>query len=197
MSHNNMMTTGLEILLSCLPSCLHHLDLTGCNLHSTSSTEPMFTSLEQHCGQGTPDTDLCHLSLASMSLSDTSVSQLTPCLRYCGRLSVLDLDHNMVTVTGVVTLLDSLISHHVPLTKLRCGAAPSQSEQFWNDKTSVDDLVEKLEQLLNSNCSRLELLVLPFHNIHSVHINKLWDKHYSSRSKRYCDGNGNALYCVQ
>ena len=196
-SHNNMMTTGLEMLLTCLPLCLHHLELTGCNLHSSSSTEPMFTSLLQHCSQGTPDTDLCHLTLASMSLTDTSLSQLTPCLQYCGRLSVLDLDHNLVTVTGVVTLLDSLITHHVPLTKLRCAASQSQAQHFWDNKCDVPDFLERFENLLNSNCSRLELLVLPHHNIHSVHISKLWDEKYYSRSKRYCDGNGNTVYCVQ
>jgi len=197
LSHNNFSSYGLEIILSALPSCLHDLNISGCNTISLLSQEQMGGGMMTYCSQGNPDIDLVSLSMSNLTMNDNVLGRMVSCLQYCGRLSEIRLDHNMITVSGLVTLLDSVLSQHVPLTKLTCAQTQAQALQFWEDKFKVDDVAERLEQLLKSNCSRLELLVLPFDQEAVRCISKVWDVHYKSRSKHSRDGFENILFSVQ
>merc|ERR1712098_2014 len=191
-----MGSMGLEILLSALPSNLHDLNISGCN-SKLSSPEKMSGGMMTYCSQGNPDIDLVSLSMNSLSMTDNILGRFLSCLQYCGRLSEIRLDHNMITVSGLVTLLETVLSQHVPLSKLSCAQTQAQALQFWEDKLKIDDVAEKLEQLLKSNCSRLELLVLPFDQEAVKTIRKVWDDHYKSRSKHSRDGFENILFSVQ
>merc|ERR1719342_537247 len=176
LSHNNFSSYGLEIILSALPSCLHDLNISGCNTVSLLSQEQMGGGMMTYCSQGNPDIDLVSLSMSNLSMNDNVLGRLVSCF---------------------VTLLDSVLSQHVPLTKLTCAQTQAQALQFWEDKFKADDVAEKLEQLLKSNCSRLELLVLPFDQEAVRCISKVWDVHYKSRSKHSRDGFENIIFSVQ
>ena len=63
-----------------------------------------------YCSQGNPDIDLVSLSMSNLSMNDNVLGRLVSCLQYCGRLSEIRLDHNMITVSGLEdTLFLSLV----------------------------------------------------------------------------------------
>jgi len=197
LSHNNLSSTGLEILMTCLPSSLNNLDLSGCNLAPSSALDQLASSFVSHCQQGSPNCDLLSLSISSLSLSDSGLSQLSSCLQYCGRLNHLYLDHNLVSAKGLLSLLKTALDQSVPLTRLSCAMSEPTSKQFWSDETVIEEVSEAVEMLLSSNCSKLELMVLPYSQESAVSLAKVWDSQYKSRSKHNRDGLGNIVFSIQ
>ena len=101
LSHNNFSSYGLEIILSALPSCLHDLNISGCNTISILSQEQIGGGMMTYCSQGNPDIDLVSLSMSNLTMNDNVLGRMVSCLQYCGRLSEIRLDHNMITVSGL------------------------------------------------------------------------------------------------
>ena len=82
-----------------------------------------------YCSQGNPDIDLVSLSMSNLSMNDNVLGRLVSCLQYCGRLSEIRLDHNMITVSG---LEDTLF--------LNLAVAKSlQSTRMVTDDAAADD----------------------------------------------------------
>lgn len=188
-SYNDFGEIGLEILLKCLPPTLTSLNLTS----SIPSTSPrnLGNHLYSYCREGNPDCDLTSLNLSGLSLTDSILPSLMNCLPHCGRLSCLSLSHNPLTANGLVTLLSSLVEHSVPLTRLDLAQMQSMSLNFWSDKSVAVELEDRLESLLATNCSRLELLVLPDQADLVISLKKVWDNAWGSRSRHRRDGMGN------
>ena len=192
-SYNNLKITGLEILMSCLPaSGLRHLDISSC----TSDSDRLGDCLEVLGRRGNPNIDLTSLSLAGLSMTDAGLLNLCPQLRFCARLNHLNLDNNNFTSSALSALMNAALVESVPLSSLSCAVSSSeQAETFW--KSSPSDVGEKLEALLHSNCSRLELLVVPFSQENCSELGKIWNEHFGSKSEQRRDGCGNIRLSLQ
>lgn len=71
-----------------------------------------------------------YLGLERTGLGDAGALALTPLLRNSGRLSVLDLEHNLLTQVAAVALRDAVLSSTASvLTKLKLKVPPAATRK--------------------------------------------------------------------
>ena len=75
---------------------------------------------------------LHHLDISNLGLTDSVLAQLSPSLCQCRHLATLDVSHNPVTASGLVSLLVGLSEEAVPLTTLRLRQLKSPDDCFWS-----------------------------------------------------------------
>jgi len=193
-SQNNFDEVGVEILVKTLPSSLRHLNLSACI--NSPTPQSLGSTLSAYCMRGNPTCELTSINLSSLSISDNILNSILPIFFHCGRLSVLNLSHNPLTVSGIASLLKSLVEESVPLITLESAQTRSASATFWSDKFAASDLEYQLESILTSNCSRLEYFSLPDQMDLVVPLKKVWDKAWGSRSRHSKDGMGNIVLSI-
>jgi len=193
-SQNNFDEVGVEILVKTLPSSLRHLNLSACI--NSPTPQSLGSTLSAYCMRGNPTCELTSINLSTLSITDNILNSILPIFFHCGRLSVLNLSHNPLTVSGIASLLKSLVEESVPLITLESAQTRSASATFWSDKFAASDLEYQLESILTSNCSRLEYFSLPDQMDLVVPLKKVWDKAWGSRSRHSKDGMGNIVLSI-
>jgi len=190
-SYNLFGEVGLEMLLKCLPTTITSLNLNSCIVASA----PLLLGdhLLGYCNLGNPNCDLISLDLSGLCISDIILKSILSCLAYCGRLTSLSLAHNPITVSGLISIIESLLTNSIPLTSLNCSQLPSMFSIFWSEKLQVTELEDRLDTILRSNCSRLENLSFPESKNATIGIKKIWDSYWGTRSQHSRDDCGNIV----
>lgn len=193
-SFNDMKCAGIEILMSCLPPGLQSFDISYCI--TRGSSDRLGACIDKLCSKGSPSSNIRSMKLSGLSLTDCGLGSLARTLNFCGHLTHLWLDDNSFTSQGLLRLLQTLLHESVPLTFLSCALTTAQSA-FWSDKTLAGNIADTLESLLSSNCSRLELLVVPYNQECCSLLRKVWDRHHGVRSKHGKESLGNIKFSLE